>query len=92
MLNANLKDNCNCLETIIDDLLSKMPDTTAFEDLPDLSISTSAPLGGKNLGGSSRVKKQVLWGAQVAAERKKIATQRAANQLVNILNTFIGID
>ena len=38
-------------ETIVSELLMKMPNTTAFEDLPDLQISSSAPLGGKGLGG-----------------------------------------
>lgn len=73
MLNTSLKDKCICRETIIDDLLSKMPNTTAFEELPDLSISTSAPLGGRYMGGASRVKRQVSRGAQVATERKKFA-------------------
>jgi len=33
-LNTHMK--CKCRENVIDDLLAKMPDTTAFEDLPEL--------------------------------------------------------
>ena len=42
-------------ETIVTELLSKMPNTTAFEDLPDLQLSASAPTGGKQLGGANRL-------------------------------------
>ena len=30
-------------ENLIKDLLAKMPDTTAFEELPELHLSSSAP-------------------------------------------------
>ena len=62
-----------------------MPDTTAFEELPEIQMSSSAPLGGKGLGGAeARLNRQNSRGA--AAERK-----RKANQLVKILNAFIGL-
>ena len=58
----------------MNDLLEKMPDTTAFTDLPDLQVSSSAPLGGRGLGPS--LKKQVSRGA-AAAEKKRLAAKRA---------------
>ena len=37
---------CKCRETVANDLLSKMPNTTAFEELPDVQIrGASAPSG-----------------------------------------------
>ena len=77
-------------ETIVSELLMKMPNTTAFEDLPDLQISSSAPLGGKGLGGQARLARTNSKTGAAAAEKKRIAAQRA-NQLVNVLNTFIGV-
>ena len=68
-----------------------MPDTTAFEELPDLLVSASAPLGGKNLGGTSRLAKKDLGGTSQAAERKRDSANKAS-QLVNILKTFVGIE
>ena len=50
-----------------------MPNTTAFEDLPDLLMSASAPLGGKNLGGASRLTKKNSGGA----ERKRMTANKA---------------
>ena len=61
-----------------------MPDTTAFEELPEMQMSSSAPLGGKLGGAEARLNRQNSRGA--AAERK-----RKANQLVKILNAFIGL-
>ena len=81
---------CGCRDNVVNDLLEKMPDTTAFTDLPDLALSSSAPLGGKGLAGGPRLNKQVSRGA-AAAERKRIAANRA-NQLIGILNSFCGIE
>ena len=74
----------------MNDLLEKMPDTTAFTELPNLALSASAPLGGKGFTGGPRLTKQTSRRA-TAADQKRIAANRA-NQLVSILNSFIGID
>ena len=68
----------------MNDLLEKMPDTTAFTDLPNLALSASAPAGGP------RLTKQASRRA-TAADQKRVAANRA-NQLVGILNSFVGID
>ena len=72
------------------DLLEKMPDTTAFTELPNLALSSSAPTGGKGFTGGPRLTKQTSR-RQTAADQKRIAANRA-NQLVNILNSFVGIE
>ena len=59
----------------MEDLLEKMPDTTAFSDLPNLQVNYSAPLGGRGPGGPT-LKKQVSRGA-IAAEKKRLAAKRA---------------
>ena len=58
----------------MEDLLEKMPDTTAFSDLPNLQVNYSAPLGGRDPGPT--LKKQVSRGA-IAAEKKRLAAKRA---------------
>ena len=85
VLNTVLKGACR--EKIISSLLAKMPDTTAFEELPEFHVSSSAPLGGQKLGEDQRLNRQSSRGAP----EKRRAKDRA-NQLVNILNSFAGID
>ena len=87
VLNNRLK--CSCRDNVVNDLLAKMPDSTAFTDLPILEFNSSAPAGGRGAG--PLLKKQASRGAAAAAEKKRLAAKRA-NQLVNILNSFVGCD
>lgn len=83
---------CGCRENVVNDLISKMPNATSFEDLPSFTFNNSAPTGGATLAGGARLAKQNSKGgaAQAQAAKKKAMKQRA-NQLVNVLNTFMGI-
>ena len=51
-LNQNMK--CKCREAVVNDLLAKMPNTTAFEELPDLQPSSSAPTAGAGVARLTR--------------------------------------
>jgi hypothetical protein len=48
VLDADMK--CKCRETVTNKLASKVPNTTVFDELPELQVNNSAPIGGKNTG------------------------------------------
>lgn len=50
-----------------------MPNTTAFEELPEFTVTNSAPAVGKNLGGQNRMQRQNSKGAGM----KRQATSKA---------------
>ena len=80
-LNKHMK--CNCRVDVANDLLSKMPDTTAFEILPEFQERVmSAP--------TSKAPKLTRKGSRGAAGTKRAgAAVNRANQLEKILQTFI---
>ena len=82
-LNKHMK--CNCRVDVANDLLSKMPDTTAFEILPEFQERVmSAP--------TSKAPKLTRKGSRGAAGTKRAGAGAAvnrANQLEKILQTFI---
>jgi len=53
VLNMDMK--CKCRETVCNNLIAKMPNTTAFDELPEFTVNNSAPTGGKALGGAARL-------------------------------------
>ena len=54
-------------ENLINDLLQKMPNTTAFEDLPELHLSSSAP----NPGAVPRMTRAGSSGGGLPASKRK---------------------
>ena len=68
-------------ERIASELLSKMPDTTAYEELPDFSVrGNSAPTGAKSSANNLRGK------------RTTSASSNNGNQLKKILYSFVQIE
>ena len=80
-LNKHMK--CNCREDVANDLLSKMPDTSAFAILPDFQERVmSAP--------TRKAPELTHKGSRGAAGTKRAGTAvNRANQLEKILQTFI---
>jgi len=43
----NVQMKCKCRENLVEKLLALMPNTAAFDPLPEFNVSSSAPTGGK---------------------------------------------
>ena len=76
---------CKCREIVSNKLAAKLPNTTAFEKLPELQVNNSAPIGGKN----TCLNRKGSNGHLTGPERKKFSK---TNQLVNILNALVGFE
>ena len=87
-LNTHVKGDSR--DNLITDLLSKMPDTTAFEDLPELHLSASAPQPGAPR--LTRASSKGAAGGMGIAENKRKSIANRANQLVKIIDCFMGFD
>ena len=64
-------------EDFVEALMAKMPNTTAFDPLPEFNVSSSAPLGGKQLGGGPRLGRNNSKTGPPAATKKRSNVNRA---------------
>ena len=86
MLNTEL--NSSVKDVVLDKIYTMMPDTTDFDELPDIQTSSSAPVGGKQ-GNNPRLTRQTSKQVAEIQAKKRIKKQ---GQFINILTKFVGLD
>ena len=86
MLNTEL--NSSVKDVVLDKIYTMMPDTTDFDELPDIQTSSSAPVGGK-AGNNPRLTRQTSKQVAEIQAKKRIKKQ---GQFINILTKFVGLD